>query len=93
MSVKTYDPACYELAEHFLKDEPASEHSTPYEQACHDLALTIQQAVEDWFVQPAPINDVAQRAVMRYPYFTEKEAEEIATAVVAMARRGRHDPL
>lgn len=49
MSVKTYDPACYELAEHFLKDQPISEHSTPYEQACHDLALTIQQAVEDWF--------------------------------------------
>ena len=53
MSKKTYDPACYELAEHFLKDEPISEHSTPYEQACHDLALTIQQAIEDWFL-PAP---------------------------------------
>ena len=52
MPMKTYDPACYELAEHFLKDEPISEHSTPYEQACRDLALTIQQAVEDWFVVP-----------------------------------------
>lgn len=49
---KSYDPACYELAEHFLRDEPISEHSTPYEQACHDLALTIQQAVEDWFIVP-----------------------------------------
>jgi hypothetical protein len=51
----TYDPACYELAEHFMKDVPPNENSrghngrTPHEQACHDLALTIQQAVEDWF--------------------------------------------
>lgn len=50
--VKTYDPACYELAEYFLKDEPIGEYSTPYEQACHDLALTIQQAIEDWFPRP-----------------------------------------
>jgi hypothetical protein len=53
---KSYDPACYKLAEHFLRDEPISEDSTPYdyayEQACHDLALTIQQAVEDWFTPP-----------------------------------------
>lgn len=47
---KTYDPACYELAEHFLKDEPfGNPNETSYEQACHDLALTIQKAVEDWF--------------------------------------------
>jgi hypothetical protein len=50
MSVKTYDPACYELAEHFLQDVPfGNPDETSYDQACHDLALTIQQAVEDWF--------------------------------------------
>lgn len=54
--IKTYDPACYELAEHFLEHEPVSEYSTPYEQACRDLALTIQQAVEDWFNTPEPVS-------------------------------------
>ncbi len=49
MSVKSYDPACYELAEHFLKGDPISEHSISHEQACHDLALAIQRAVEDWY--------------------------------------------
>lgn len=51
----TYDPACYDLAEHFLQDEPfGNPGETSYEQACHDLALTIQQAVEDWFPKGAP---------------------------------------
>jgi hypothetical protein len=55
MGTKNYDPACYELAEHFLKDVPPDEHSsarggfTAHENACHDLAMTIQKAVEDWF--------------------------------------------
>lgn len=43
--VKTYDSKSYELAEHFLaeyKDKPE------YHALCHQLALEIQQAVEDY---------------------------------------------
>ncbi len=49
MTVKTYDPSSYELAEHFLQDESGSDDQTIYKKRCHDLALEIQQAVEDWF--------------------------------------------
>ena len=41
MKTKTYDPACAELARHFLEDE-ASESDVS------ELAGEIQQAVEDW---------------------------------------------
>lgn len=51
--VKTYDPACYDLAEHFLIAEPCSDDPELYKKYCHDLALTIQQAVEDWFIFPS----------------------------------------
>jgi hypothetical protein len=50
--VKTYDPASYALAEHFLKDEPCSDDPVLYAKHRDDLARTIQQAVEDWFVTP-----------------------------------------
>lgn len=43
--VKTYDPKSYELAEHFLQDEPNLDCAD----ARHNLALTIQAAIEDWF--------------------------------------------
>jgi hypothetical protein len=47
---KNYDPACCELAEHFLKDATfGNPAETSYEQACHGLATAIQQTVEDWF--------------------------------------------
>lgn len=47
--VKTYDPSCYELAEHFLQDEPCSNDPDLFKKHCHSMALEIQQAVEDWF--------------------------------------------
>lgn len=51
--VKTYDEKCGELAEHFLSDDPPKgvfPASLADEQArVKDLALHIQQAVEDWF--------------------------------------------
>lgn len=40
-----HDPACYELAEHFLSDEAATEHD------CTRLAQHIQDAVEDWIAE------------------------------------------
>jgi hypothetical protein len=40
----SYDTQCKVLAEHFLADEPGA---TPED--AHDLAQTIQDAVEDWF--------------------------------------------
>lgn len=45
MTVKTYDVKSHELAEWFLQDEPHLDT----DKRRHDLALTIQQAVEDWF--------------------------------------------
>jgi hypothetical protein len=48
--VKTYDPACYELAEHFLQDEPCVADPDLHKKYLHSLALDIQQAVEDWFI-------------------------------------------
>jgi hypothetical protein len=44
--MKLVDTKSYELAEHFLADEPA-ERRTP--EKTQDLAEAIQQAVEDWF--------------------------------------------
>ena len=46
---KRYDPKCYELAEHFLRDDPISDHPKKLKLYCHDLARIIQHAVEDWF--------------------------------------------
>lgn len=45
MTVKTYDVKCYELAIHFLQDEP----NLDTQENQHELAAEIQQAVEDWF--------------------------------------------
>jgi hypothetical protein len=55
----TYDPKCYELAEHFLQDGPFKRH----EPACANLAKAIQQAIEDWFIiettpQARPVMDL-----------------------------------
>jgi hypothetical protein len=44
MAVKTYDPASYDLAEHFLQDIP---HLWTKDRV-HRLALDIQLAVEDF---------------------------------------------
>jgi hypothetical protein len=52
MSVKTYDQACYDLAAHFLEDEPCFNDKPLFEKHCHNLALEIQQTVEDWFFTP-----------------------------------------
>jgi hypothetical protein len=41
---KTYDPKCYELAEHFLSDETDLNHKAMRE----SLAADVQQYVEEW---------------------------------------------
>lgn len=41
---KTYDQECADLADHFLSD--CTPQATPEE--LEDLAITIQQAIEDW---------------------------------------------
>ena len=43
----TYDEKCYELAQAFLADRP--ELDTPQNQ--HRLAVAVQQAVEDFFLE------------------------------------------
>lgn len=42
---RTFDIASFELAEHFLQDEP----NLNTKEGQYDLARAIQQAVEDWF--------------------------------------------
>ncbi|MGY3615715.1 hypothetical protein [Bradyrhizobium sp. USDA 10063] len=51
---KTYDPECYALAEHFMQDEPVRNDPELYALYCHDLALEIQQTVEDFFFVRTP---------------------------------------
>jgi DNA-binding transcriptional regulator YbjK len=55
MRVKLYDPACEELAKHFLQ------HSIEQSNAIviQSLARSIQQSIEDWFED----NPAAQRTV------------------------------
>ncbi len=58
--VKTYDVKSYELAEHFLQDEPCRNDPALYKRHADSLAKAIQQAVEDWFLSPD--DDVEQLA-------------------------------
>ena len=54
MTAKTYDTKCYELAEHFLSDEPEIND----ESNRRDLAAFIQTAIEDWITDaqaPTPL--------------------------------------
>lgn len=48
----TLDPKSYELAEHFLQDEPCHDDPKLCKAHCDSLAKAIQRAVEDWFVVP-----------------------------------------
>lgn len=50
MTVKTYDPKCYELAVHFLQDE----QQLDTEENRRDLAIAIQEAIEDWLGNMMP---------------------------------------
>lgn len=50
--VNSYDPECYQLAEHFLQDEPCRNDPALLKRHADSLAKHIQQAVEDWFVSP-----------------------------------------
>ena len=45
----SYDPASYDLAEHFMQHEPCWSDPAFYKKQCDSLARDIQQAVEDWF--------------------------------------------
>lgn len=67
---KTYDPACYELAEHFLQDEPCRSDPELYKKHCHSLALEIQQTVEDWFFKPEAIPPDAEHPANYRKAFT-----------------------
>ena len=49
--VKTYDPASYDLAEHFLQHEPCRSDPELYKKQADSLARHIQKAVEDWAAQ------------------------------------------
>jgi hypothetical protein len=50
--ITSFDPQCWSLAEHFLQDEPCCQDPELYQLYCHELALTIQAAIENWmFVQ------------------------------------------
>jgi hypothetical protein len=49
MTVTTYDSKSYELAEHFLQDEPHCKADPAlFKTCCDELAKEIQTVVEDW---------------------------------------------
>ena len=48
MTVKTYDSRVYELAALFLEDEERFAEPAAMKKACHELALHLQQEIEDW---------------------------------------------
>ena len=59
LKTTSFDPACRTLAEHFLQDE-----GNPNDHYRRDeLAAHIQQAVEDWFSDHAPLQAAGQAAV------------------------------
>lgn len=47
---KTYDQRCYDLAGIFLGDEDGASAWSPdkFSKMKHELALTIQESIEDW---------------------------------------------
>lgn len=47
--VKTVDPKSADLAAFFMADAPPIPNAQTHEDFTEDLAITIQQAVEDWF--------------------------------------------
>lgn len=47
MTVKSYDSKCADLADHFLQDMPHLWN----DRRIHELALEIQQAIEDYIAQ------------------------------------------
>jgi hypothetical protein len=53
MPVQTCDPRSFWLAEHVLEDDYRMQGLTPQEVASRTmhLALTIQQAIEDWLAE------------------------------------------
>jgi hypothetical protein len=53
---KTYDTKSFELAEHFLSDDPSIKDPELHKMLCHKLAIEIQEAVEDWFWHREPEN-------------------------------------
>ena len=74
--VKSYDPASYELAVHFLQDELINDEEHRVE-----LARTIQQAVEDYF-WPAPSAETSPMVERAMTRFKEKlSARRAAEAV------------
>jgi hypothetical protein len=51
---QTFDSKCYDLAEHFLEDEPTLDN----EDARNELAQEIQEAVESWIIDQRDKRDV-----------------------------------
>ena len=56
MAAKTYDVRCGELAEHFLQDEP------DLRDRAKELALHIQEAIEDWIAYARAEHDAQVQA-------------------------------
>ena len=50
----SFDSKCYDLAEHFLEDEPTLDN----EDARNELAQEIQEAVESWIIDQRDKRDV-----------------------------------
>jgi hypothetical protein len=52
---KSYDPACFALAEYFLRDEPSVRGDPElFTLCCNDLAQEIRNTVENWLFVRMP---------------------------------------
>ena len=61
--VKTYDSKSYELAEQFLDGGPihyTTKDATDHMKRCHELAIVIQSAVEDWIADNPPHHNLSK---------------------------------
>ena len=53
--MKSYDPACFALAEYFLRDEPSVRDDRElFALCCNDLAREIQDIIENWLFVRMP---------------------------------------
>ena len=78
---KTYDSKSYDLAEHFAQDE----HLTKDE--LHELACTIQEAVEDWFSMRENAAEATYDRAMEEPTYRGNEyASELAESQAHIQR-------
>lgn len=80
---KTYDEKSYDLAAHFLSDEPDLDTLDNI----HHLALAIQETVEDW-IETKKINFETQNSDLYSP-MVKRVAQQFSNRLLQRRRRER----